>query len=73
MSAAALLHSILRNRPLVDGNKRFAWVACLAFLAVNGRTFVPDPDEATEFVLAVAAGEPDDLSKIAGRLLDWTG
>src|SRR6266568_1286064 len=64
LKAAALLHSILRNHPLVDGNKRLAWVACRTFLAVNGAGFTPDEDTAVEFVLKVAAGDIDDLAQI---------
>lgn len=72
VKAAALLHSVLRNHPLVDGNKRLAWVACRTFLALNGADFTPDVDQATEFVLAAAAGEVDDLDKIASVLRAWT-
>jgi death-on-curing protein len=72
LKAAALLHSILRNHPLVDGNKRLAWVACRTFLVLNGAVFTPDVDVATEFVLAVASGAEDDLPKIAAVLRTWT-
>jgi prophage maintenance system killer protein len=34
---AALLHSIARNRALVDGNKRLALAAVIAFCGLNGR------------------------------------
>ena len=34
--AAALLHSLARNHALVDGNKRLALAATLAFLASTG-------------------------------------
>jgi death-on-curing protein len=71
LKAAALLHSILRNHPLVDGNKRLAWVACRTFLVLNGADFTPDVDVATEFVLAVASGAEDDLPKIAAVLRTW--
>lgn len=33
---AALLHALATNHPLVDGNKRTAWLAAAVFLAVNG-------------------------------------
>jgi death-on-curing protein len=72
VKAAALLHSILRNHPLVDGNKRLAWVACRTFLILNGADFVPDADKVTSFVLAAASGEEDDLEKIASVLRTWT-
>jgi len=35
--AAVLLESIVRNHPLVDGNKRLAWVAVVVFYGVNRR------------------------------------
>ncbi len=34
--AAALLHSLVRNHPLVDGNKRLGWLATAVFLEING-------------------------------------
>jgi death-on-curing protein len=34
--AAALLHSIARNHPFVDGNKRVAAASALVFYALNG-------------------------------------
>lgn len=36
--AAAHAFGIVRNHPLVDGNKRVAYVACLLFLRLNGQT-----------------------------------
>jgi death-on-curing protein len=70
--AAALMHSVLRNHPLIDGNKRLAWVAARVFLALNGFDFRPDDDLATEFVLAAAAGESDDLDTVAATLREWS-
>lgn len=69
--AAAILHSILRNHALVDGNKRLAWTACLVFLAINGVDVDPDADDAFEFVMKVAASDLDDLSDIASVLRGW--
>ena len=40
--AAALLHSLAGNHPLVDGNKRLAWLATYVFLAKNGVDLDPD-------------------------------
>jgi death-on-curing protein len=55
--AAALLHSIVKHHPLVDGNKRLGWVACAVFLDLNGI----DPtaaanDDVFELVSRVASG-----------------
>ena len=70
--AAALLHSVLRNHPLIDGNKRLGWVAARVFLALNGFDFEPDEDRSVELVLAAAAGETDDLDTLAATLREWS-
>jgi death on curing protein len=66
--AAALLHSLARNHPLVDGNKRLAWLATYVFLAKNGIELDPDDDAAYELVVAVASGATDDVSAIVTTL-----
>jgi death-on-curing protein len=71
--AAALLHSLASNHPLVDGNKRLAWLATYVFLAKNGTKIDPDDDEAYELVMAIAAGELSDVREIAARLAAWVG
>ncbi|GAB3599802.1 type II toxin-antitoxin system death-on-curing family toxin [Kineococcus gypseus] len=57
--AAALMHSLARNHPLVDGNKRLAWSATRVFCLLNGTDLVMDVDAAERMVLGVAAGELD--------------
>jgi death-on-curing protein len=66
--AAALLHSLARNRALVDGNKRLALAATIAFLGLNGRRLTLSNDEAYVLVMDVASGRLDDVSSIAERL-----
>ncbi|WP_330458107.1 type II toxin-antitoxin system death-on-curing family toxin [Streptomyces sp. NBC_00820] len=67
--AAALLHALAANHPLVDGNKRTAWLAAATFLAVNGVDLADvDQDAAYGLVIAVASGELSDVAVIAGRL-----
>jgi death-on-curing protein len=63
--AAALMHSLARNHPLVDGNKRLAWLATYVFCAKNGVELDPDDDAAYDLVIAVAAGTLDDVDEIA--------
>jgi death-on-curing protein len=70
--AAALLHSSARNHALVDGNKRLAWAATAVFLGINGHRVSTGNDEVVELVLAVAAGDLDDVVEIAARLRAWT-
>jgi death-on-curing protein len=66
--AAALLHSIVNNHALVDGNKRLGWVACAVFLDLNGI----DPTAATnddvfDLVMRVAS-EAIDVPELAENL-----
>jgi death-on-curing protein len=66
--AAALLHSLARNRALVDGNKRLALAALVAFYGVNGRHLPLSDDEAYDLVMQVAVGQLDSVSDIAAIL-----
>ena len=66
--AAALLHSLARNHPLVDGNKRLALAGVIAFLGVNGYRLTLSNDEAYDLTMAVATGELDDVAQITQRL-----
>lgn len=62
--AAVLVVRLAGNHPLPDGNKRAAWVSLRAFVDLNGWTWSPRPtvDEAEQSVLAIAAGEWDELA-----------
>lgn len=68
MKAVALMHSIVANHPLSDGNKRLGWHALTVFLALNGRDVTLSHDEAFDLTMAVAAGELRDVDQIAERL-----
>jgi death on curing protein len=70
--AAALLHSLARTQPLVDGNKRLALAATIAFHGVNGLRLTLSNDEAYDLVMAVAVGRLDDVESIAERLRSGT-
>lgn len=70
--AAALLHSLARNRALIEGNKRLALAATITFLGVNGRRLTLSNDQAYELVMAVASGELDEIAEIAERLIEGT-
>jgi death on curing protein len=66
--AAALLHSIVKNHALVDGNKRLGWLATAVFLDLNGIDIaVASNDDVYEMVMDVA-GKDQSVSEIAGRL-----
>lgn len=66
--AAALLHSIVRNHALIDGNKRLCLAAVIAFYGMNGFRLTLTNDEAFDLVMAVAAGHLDDVAAIGVRL-----
>ncbi|ATE56646.1 type II toxin-antitoxin system death-on-curing family toxin [Actinosynnema pretiosum] len=73
--AGALMESLGRNHPLVDGNKRLSWNATWVFLGVNGHPLAEDldVDVAEEFVHAVVTGQlttagiADGLRRFASR------
>jgi len=66
--AAALLHSLARSQALVDGNKRLALAATIAFYGLNGMRLTLSNDEAYDLVIDVATGNLDDVSAIASVL-----
>ena len=68
--SAALLHSIVKNHPLVDGNKRLGWLATAVFLELNGvAARSAANDDVYDLVVGVAAGH-DSIDNIATALLD---
>jgi len=71
--AAAFLHSLARNHALVDGNKRLALAATIAFYGINGRRLTLTNDEAYELIMNVAAGKLDSVDDITAILAVATG
>ncbi len=55
--AAALGFGLARNHPFVDGNKRTAFVAIEAFLALNGFDLLATDAECVVTMLRLAAGD----------------
>jgi len=55
--AAAYGMGLAKNHPFVDGNKRVAFIAVALFLALNGYRLIASQIDATQTMLAVAAGE----------------
>jgi death-on-curing protein len=70
--AAALLHSLARNHALIDGDRRLALAAVIAFCGQNGRRMTFTNDQADDLVVKVAAGELDQVEEIAAILADAT-
>jgi len=65
--AAALLHCLVRNHALLDGNKRLAWSATRVFCLINDRDLNYTVHEAEELMLGAAAGHVD-VSEISAWL-----
>ena len=69
--AGALLHSIVGNHPLIDGNKRLGWLAASVFLELNDASVrAAADDDVYELVMATAAGAPsvDDIAAALRRM-----
>lgn len=65
--AAALLHLIVTNHALVDGNNPLGWLATVVFLDINGWEVAFDDEAAFRLVMEVTAGRLD-VEGIAARL-----
>ena len=71
--AAALLQSIVKHHPLVDGNKRLGWLATAVFLELNGfNASRISNDDVYDLVIEVAAASPS-VDDIARRLRELIG
>lgn len=66
-----LLVRLTKNHPLLDGNKRAAWVTLRVFVEMNlwMWTDYPSVDAAERVVLAVASGDMDE-AQVASWLRD---
>jgi len=56
---AAVLESIVRNHPFLDGNKRTGYAIMELLLMANGLEITASEDEKYDFVIAVAEGRLD--------------
>lgn len=56
LKAAALVESLARNHPFMDGNKRSAWIALNHFLRINREWLFVTQDDAFDYIIGVATG-----------------
>lgn len=61
---AALGQAIAKYHPMIDGNKRSAWIGMNVFLELNGFSLRATSDDAFKFMLDIA-NDRIDLPKIA--------
>lgn len=66
--AASLMHSLIKNHPFIDGNKRTAITAAAIFLVRKGYEITASNEELEGFTLKVAS-EHVELEEIS----DWFG
>ncbi len=57
--AAAMHQSLVKNHPLIDGNKRTGWLLLISFLLLNDLHLVMTTEEGLDFTLGVAEGRYD--------------
>ena len=59
LKAAAMMHSIIKNHPMIDGNKRASYSAMQIFMGLNGYSVIASADSAFDFVIGVATDQLD--------------
>ena len=57
LKAAVLLHSLIKNHPFVDGNKRTGFGAMHLMLLTNGWDLTSETDEEVTIAIRVATGD----------------
>ncbi|MFI6097373.1 type II toxin-antitoxin system death-on-curing family toxin [Lentzea sp. NPDC051213] len=70
LKSSALLDSIVRTRPLVEGNWRLGWVAAVTMCDINGYWIDADEDDALDLVRSLGR-DKIDVSEMAGHLEAW--
>ncbi|MCR3746227.1 type II toxin-antitoxin system death-on-curing family toxin [Lentzea californiensis] len=70
LKSSALLDSIVRTRPLVEGNWRLAWVAAVTMCDINGYWIDAAEDDALDLVRSLGR-DKIDLREMADHLETW--
>ena len=68
--AAALLDSLVRSHPFVDGNKRIGVLATFVFVELNGHEIEADNDDVVDTVLDLITREID-FFELVNRIRHW--
>lgn len=74
--AAAIVESIVKNHPLVDGNKRTGYVLMRLLLLQAGQNLQATQDEKYDFVISIASGQiafPEIVAWIKSKLIVSAG
>lgn len=62
--AGVLLRSIVKNHPLIDGNKRIGLATTIVFLLMNGRFLLARNEDMVQFAVSIADDERPSWRKI---------
>jgi death-on-curing protein len=54
LKASALVQSLIKSHPMLDGNKSVAWLALNAFLFLNNRVLVAKESDAIGLITGIA-------------------
>lgn len=65
---AALIHSLIRNHPFVDGNKRTAVLSAIVAYGLNGYLFIANDDDVIDLATEIAEGYAS-TEQVEGRLM----
>ncbi|MBK7871823.1 MAG: type II toxin-antitoxin system death-on-curing family toxin [Saprospiraceae bacterium] len=57
--AAALIESLIKNHPFLDGNKRIGYVLMRLILMENGLDIEANEESKYQFVISIASGQLD--------------
>jgi death on curing protein len=68
--AAALLESLVKNHPFVDGNKRICVLASFVFVELNGFGLEATNDEVVDTVIALIVRDIE-FDKLVTRFESW--
>ncbi len=74
--AAALIESLLKNHPFIDGNKRTGYVMMRILLRKDQKDIQATEEEKYDFVINIANGKSEykEIKQwIKEKLVEWTG
>jgi death-on-curing protein len=54
LKGASLMHSSIKNHPMIDGNKRTSWTLMVAYLRINNFSHDMTTDEGFDLTLGIA-------------------
>jgi death on curing protein len=74
LQAAVLAHGIAEGQQFIDGNKRTALIAMLAFLEINGWYVEASDPELAEWILSFSAGTtPETVAQLLASAMRGIG